>query len=49
MNKRFVAVLIFAFFVATLASTTLYRLTTNRSPTRAALPTEKLVLASRDP
>ena len=48
VDKRFVAVLIFAFFMATLASTTLYRLTANRSPARAALPTEKLVFASHD-
>ncbi len=49
MNKRFVAVLIFAFIVATGASLTLYRLTSNRSqPARAAPPTVKLVLASRD-
>jgi pilus assembly protein CpaB len=49
MNKRFAAVLIFAFIVATGASLTLYRLTSNRSqPARAAAPTVKLVLASRD-
>jgi pilus assembly protein CpaB len=49
MNKRFVAVLIFAFMVATGASLTLYRLTSNRpQPARAAAPTVKLVLASRD-
>jgi pilus assembly protein CpaB len=49
MNKRFVAVLTFAFIVATGASLTLYRLTSNRSqPARAAAPTVKLVLASRD-
>lgn len=49
MNRRFVAVLIFAFIVATGASITLYRLTSNRSqPARAAAPTVKLVLASRD-
>jgi pilus assembly protein CpaB len=49
MNKRFLAVLIFAFIVATIASLTLYRLTSNRSqPARAAAPTVKLVLASRD-
>jgi pilus assembly protein CpaB len=47
MNKRFVAVLIFAFCVATLASMALYRLSTNH-PTHAALPTAKLVLASHD-
>jgi pilus assembly protein CpaB len=47
MDKRFLAVLIFAFFMATLASTTLYRLTANQ-PARAALPTAKLVLASHD-
>jgi pilus assembly protein CpaB len=49
MNKRFVAVLIFAFIVATGASLTLYRLTSNHAqPARAAGPTVKLVLASRD-
>jgi pilus assembly protein CpaB len=49
MNRRFVAVLFFAFIVATGASVTLYRLTSNRSqPARAAAPTVKLVLASRD-
>jgi len=49
MNKRFIAVLIFAFIVATGASLTLYRLTSNHSqPARAAAPTVKLVLASRD-
>jgi len=49
MNKRFVAVLIFAFIVATGASLTLYRLTSNHSqPARAAAPTVKLALASRD-
>jgi pilus assembly protein CpaB len=49
MNKRFVAVLIFAFIVATGASFTLYRLTSNDSQrARAAAPTVKLVLASRD-
>ena len=48
MDKRFVAVLIFAFIVATLASMALYRLTTDRKPARAALPTEKLVFASHD-
>jgi pilus assembly protein CpaB len=47
MDKRFIAVLIFAFFVATLASMTLYRLTTNQ-PARAARPTATLVLASHD-
>jgi pilus assembly protein CpaB len=41
--------LIFAFIVATGASLTLYRLTSNRSqPARAAALTVKLVLASRD-
>jgi pilus assembly protein CpaB len=49
MNKRFIAVLIFAFMVATGASMTLYRLTSNRSqPARAPAPTVKVVLASRD-
>jgi pilus assembly protein CpaB len=46
MDKRFVAVLIFAFFVATLASMALYRLTINR-PAHAA-PLTKLVFAARD-
>jgi pilus assembly protein CpaB len=49
MNKRFVAVLIFAFIVATGASMTLYRLTSNRA--QAAVtppPTTKLVLAAKD-
>jgi pilus assembly protein CpaB len=49
MDKRFVAVLIFAFIVATAASFTLYRLISNQTQlARAALPTEKVVLASRD-
>jgi Flp pilus assembly protein CpaB len=49
MDKRFVAVLMFAFIVATLASAALYRLTTNRSQfARPAPPTKKVVLASRD-
>jgi pilus assembly protein CpaB len=49
MDKRFISVLIFAFFMSTLASTTLYRLTTNRSqPAHAALPTVKVVVASHD-
>jgi Flp pilus assembly protein CpaB len=48
VDKRFVAVLIFAFIVATLASMALYRLTADRKPARAALPTEKLVFASHD-
>jgi pilus assembly protein CpaB len=47
MHKRFAAVLIFAFIVATLASMALYRLATNQ-PARAALPTAQLVFASRD-
>jgi len=49
MNKRFIAVLIFAFMVATGASMTLYRLTSTRSqPVRPPAPTVKVVLASRD-
>jgi pilus assembly protein CpaB len=49
MYKRFVAVLIFAFIVATGASFALYRLTANQTQlARAAAPTVKLVLASRD-
>jgi pilus assembly protein CpaB len=48
MDKRFVAVLIFAFAVATLASAALYRLTTNRSQFVRAAPPTKLVFASHD-
>lgn len=49
MDKRFIGVLVFAFFMATLASTTLYRLTSNRSQLARAAPlTAKVVLASRD-
>lgn len=49
MNKRFVAVLIFAFVVASGASLMLYRLMSNRpQKTEAAHPTAKLALAARD-
>jgi pilus assembly protein CpaB len=48
MDKRFVAVLIFAFAVATLASAALYRLTTNRSQSVRASPPIKLVFATHD-
>ena len=48
MGKRFVAVLIFAFIMATAASMSLYRLTSNRSQLAAAPLTTKVVLASRD-
>jgi pilus assembly protein CpaB len=48
MDKRFIAVLIFAFLVATLASSALYRLTNRSQFARAAPPTRKVVLASRD-
>jgi pilus assembly protein CpaB len=48
MDKRFVAVLIFAFTVATIASAALYRLTTNRSQFVRAAPPTKLVFASHD-
>jgi pilus assembly protein CpaB len=48
MDKRFVAVLIFAFCVATLASAALYRLTTNRSQFVRAAPPTKLAFASHD-
>jgi len=49
MNKRFVAVLIFAFIVASGASLMLYRLMSNRTPaTKAAPASVKLALASRD-
>jgi pilus assembly protein CpaB len=48
MDQRFVAVLVFAFIVATGAIFTLYRLTSDRQPVLAPAPTVKLVLASRD-
>jgi pilus assembly protein CpaB len=48
MNKRFVAVLIFAFVVALGASVMLYRLTSRTQTTKAAPATAKLVVASRD-
>jgi pilus assembly protein CpaB len=49
MNKRFVAVLIFAFVVASGASLLLYRLMANRPQTaKAAAPTVKVVVAARD-
>jgi pilus assembly protein CpaB len=49
MNKRFVAVLIFAFVVASGASLMLYRLMSNRpQTTKAALASVKLALAARD-
>ncbi len=49
MNKRFVAVLIFAFIVASGASLMLYRLMSNRTQTTKAAPASaKLALASRD-
>jgi pilus assembly protein CpaB len=49
MNKRFLAVLAFAFIVALGASLMLYRLTSkNGQTTKAAPATVKLVLASRD-
>src|SRR5215469_15599137 len=49
MNKRFVAVLMFAFVVASGASLLLYRLTSNRQQTKAAQPVAtKIVVATRD-
>src|SRR6202171_3858986 len=49
MNKRFVAVLIFAFVVASGASLMLYRLMSNRpQTTKAAAASVKLALAARD-
>jgi pilus assembly protein CpaB len=49
MNKRFVAVLIFAFVVASGASLMLYRLMSNRPQTTKAAPASvKLALAARD-
>ena len=49
MNRRFVAVLIFAFVVASGASLLLYRLMSNRSQTTKAAPSmTKIVVAARD-
>lgn len=49
MNKRFAAVLGFAFVVASGASLLLYRLTSNRQPTTKAAPASaKIVVAARD-
>ncbi len=49
MNKRFAAVLGFAFVVASGASLLLYRLTSNRQPiTKAAPSSTKIVVAARD-
>ena len=49
MNKRFVAVLMFAFVVASGASLLLYRLMSNRpQTTKAAQVTTKIALATRD-
>lgn len=49
MNKRFVAVLMFAFVVASGASLLLYRLTSSRQQTTKAAPVAtKIVVATRD-
>ncbi|PWU09393.1 MAG: Flp pilus assembly protein CpaB [Terriglobia bacterium] len=49
MNKRFLAVLLFAFVVASGASLMLYRLMSNRTPASKAAPASvKLALAARD-
>jgi pilus assembly protein CpaB len=52
LNKRFIAVLAFAFIVATGASVLLYRLMTNRPPVAAAAapqpPRVKILLAARN-
>lgn len=49
MNKRFIAVLVFAFIVASGASILLYRLMANRQPAAAAAPaTIRLILAARN-
>ncbi|MBZ5577602.1 MAG: Flp pilus assembly protein CpaB [Acidobacteriia bacterium] len=49
MNKRFVAVLVFAFVVASGASLLLYRLMSNRPQTTKAAPaTAKIAVATRD-
>jgi len=49
MNKRFAAVLGFAFVVASGASLLLYRLTSNRQPaTKAAPASTKIAVAARD-
>jgi pilus assembly protein CpaB len=47
MNKRFIAVLVFAFVVASVASLLLYRLMSGRQPVKAAQTAVKVVLASR--
>jgi len=48
MNKRFLGVLVFAFVVASLASLMLYRVLNRPQPTKAAVATTQIVLASRD-
>jgi pilus assembly protein CpaB len=48
MNKRFLAVLGFAFVVASSASLLLYRLMSNRQPAKAAPAAVRIAVASRD-
>lgn len=48
MNKRFIAVLVFAFVVASVASLLLYRLMSSRQPAAKAAVGVKIVLASRN-
>lgn len=48
MNKRFLAVLAFAFVVASVASLMLYRVLNRPQTTKAAAATTQIVLASRD-
>jgi len=49
MDKRFIAVLIFAFTVATVSSFAMYRLISNQTqPARAAPQTKKVVIATRN-
>ncbi len=48
MNKRFLGVLFFAFVVASVASLLLYRLLNKPQPTKAALATTQLVVATHD-
>jgi len=49
MNKRFIAVLVFAFVVASGASLLLYRLMSNREQPAKAMPASvKIVVAGRN-
>src|SRR5215831_16460585 len=48
MNQRFISVLVFAFVVAAGASLLLYRLMAARVPTKAAVPTAKVIVAAHN-